>query len=292
MQTNSRDQVTASPVGPDTRHIIRDHYQVFPCVLLMAMKRLGDNIEFEEILEETFTDLAKTYGTAAAEHALEGVSDAVRGLAADTVGVFMGAVAKFLFQTLVRHEATVAAKLDVLIREPAVTGIAVGMEALSGAEDKRSSIAFKQRRLQFAIEKLDVARTLSGPKRDMQFVLVTLLQGFLLTQIDGGLSLATARFAEVLPFLLKRVETLSKKADCLRARADEADAEAAIEQRKDDHYGERRVDVFIHPETYGRQAAILRDAASLNYREYEQAQAALAQLKQVIELIDAYVRTA
>lgn len=259
---------------------------------MVGMKPLPDTLGLEEILRDTVVEVAKAYGKAATKQALGEVSEFVRDLASDTVGVFMGAVCKCLLQVLLNRETTIASKLDTLIREPALTGISVGSEVFTGTGSDEDALRFRQERLNFAVQRLDVARTLSSRSKDMQYVLVTLLQAFFLTQVRGGSVLARTRFKEVRPALSDRAAVLSDKAKYLCERARDAHEAANREQEKEDHYGERAVDVFIHPATYGLQAGILKAAAALNDQECEQARAALQSLRQIIEIIDAYCKCA
>lgn len=249
-------------------------------------------LEFEEILKDTVVEAGKSYGKAfggaAAEQALTHASEFVRDVAAETVGIFLGTVAKVLLQTILKRETAIAAKLDTLIREPALTGIKVGFEVISQNVSSEVQRMLRQTRLNFAVEKLDVARTLSCDSKDMQHVLVTLLQGFFLTQLDGGEALARARFEEVRPALLVREAMLSKRAIFLCNRARNTYEEADREQAKADHYGERAADVFIDPRSYSYQARILRAAAALNGRECKQAKDAWDGMRKMIEIIGAY----
>jgi hypothetical protein len=257
---------------------------------MFGMTPMPDKFGLEEVFKDTVVEVAKTYGKAASRQALAGVSEVVQNLASDTVGIFMGAVCKCLLQALLHRETAIAAKLDTLIREPALTGMNVGSEVFIHSGSGEDFLAFRQRRLLFAVEKLDVARTLSSRAKDMQHALVTLLQAFFLTQVQGGAALARTRFEEVRPILLDRSAVLSEKANFLCRRAADAHAEADREQEKEDHYGEKAVDLFVHPATYGLQAGILKAAAKLNDQECEQAKAALRYMQQMVEIIDAYCK--
>lgn len=252
------------------------------------MRQLPDSLGLDDVVKDTVAEIGKAYAEFAAKQALASASEVLRDLAADTAGILMGAVCKALLQVILRREAAITAKLDSLIREPALTGINVGFEAFNGSTVEADAAEFRQRRLQFAIERLDVARTLSRRSKDTQFVLVSLLQGLFLTQVRGGSALARERFQEVVPVLSNRAEALSKKVASLRRRAAEAYREADLEQQKQDRYGENAMDVFVHPATHGWQAGVLRAAAKLNDQECEQLQQGLDRIRQMTEIILAY----
>lgn len=129
------------------------------------MRQLPDSLGLDDVVKDTVAEIGKAYAEFAAKQALASASEVLRDLAADTAGILMGAVCKALLQVILRREAAITAKLDSLIREPALTGINVGFEAFNGSTVEADAAEFRQRRLQFAIERLDVAAPCpAGPK--------------------------------------------------------------------------------------------------------------------------------
>jgi hypothetical protein len=174
-------------------------------------RSLIEHFELQDVLHEALKKGVETYAKTAAQEAIsDQVSILIRDMSADVVGVFCGNVAGSILKSMLGIQDKIAAKLDVmaakldkLVREPFETGTRVAREALYAQWHGEDERVFREQRLRYAIEKLDAAFTLSRDSKSSQQeqILIELIQGLCLLEIRGGLSLARARFASIIPTL-------------------------------------------------------------------------------------------
>lgn len=241
----------------------------------MQHSSLLEQIGTQEAIHDAIKDAVKSYAKSATKEALKDqVSIILQDMGADLVSAFLGSIASSILKSVLRIQNQVAANLNRLIREPFETGVRVAEEALSddyGDEDERN---FRAKRLDFAIQKLEEAITLSQGNKEyeQERIYLFLLQGLCSYEIRGGLPLARRRFSLVAEALESDSEQLYQRVQKLTAIAEDSKKKAKRLAMRVENFPENIQDLL-----YG--AAPLRQKELVFITSFEQAERESAELK-------------
>jgi hypothetical protein len=176
-----------------------------------------------ESLAEAFDEGIKECFKVLAEDLLkEHVSALIKGLAAEVVGASFGSVAKFVFKFILHAQDRVLVGLEMMIREPLMTGVRVAEESFDLPHNK-----FRRDQLMSALHNLERAETYSlKQKNPEQTATIRIFQMLCLAEIVGGSALARKKFRDVEPVLQFRFRAPTEESQLLAERSEQECARA------------------------------------------------------------------
>jgi hypothetical protein len=196
---------------------------------------LGDEEWRRDIAETITASLKSATGEYVKEQFKGAAQELLRAVMEETAHSLVESIGGPLIRLAFRVVDTSGKKLDKLVAEPFTTGLRVGSEALNMRNEAPRDRELTLKRLQFALEKLDSAYTLTDLEDADGRFYIRLFQAFIASCLHST-AYTKLYFSDCLPLLVTRKDKCEQRANDLvirSAKLRELAANRRARQRRD-----------------------------------------------------------